>query len=77
MSMKILYDNSRKRAGNWFAFQTGKSEVFWIWHIKLNLKYKQWFAVIKTPLFSFSKNNATWTISLCFGKRFAGFLYHW
>lgn len=74
--MKLLYNN-KKRPGNWAALESGKSEVYWIWHIRLNLKYNQWSAVLKTPIFHFSKDNTSWTIGFDFGKWFAGFIYHW
>jgi len=73
----LLWDNGRNRAGNWIAIRAGKCMVWWSWYIKLNLKYSQWFAYIHTPLIRFSKNNASWSFGLCFGKYYTEFIYHW
>ena len=62
---------------NWLAVITGRSSVYFQWHVKLNLRHKQWFAYIHTPLIGFQKNNASWAIRLCCGKYFVELMYHW
>lgn len=68
-----------KAAGNFIAFSTGyrNSDRYWMWHIKTNFKYGQWFANILTPIFYITKNNAEFAVALCFGKWYAELKYHW
>jgi hypothetical protein len=66
---------SKKHAGNWFAIHWGKSLVYFIFKVRLNLKYNQWHAVIHLPFFTFSHNNTVNEIGLCFGKYYIS-LYH-
>ena len=66
---------SKNRAGNWLAIHWGKANVYFHWYIKLNLRYRQWFATIHTPLFGFTHNNSVTSFGLCFGKYFIE-LYH-
>jgi hypothetical protein len=70
----FLWKNKEK-AGSWLAIHWGKSAVYFHWYIKLNLKYKQWFAYIHLPLLCFAHNNSVTSFGLCFGKYFIE-LYH-
>ena len=59
---------SKKIAWSWIAIHTGKSMVWFMFDISLNLKYGQWFANIHVPFFRFSKHNTAWSIGTCLGK---------
>jgi hypothetical protein len=66
---------SKKYAGKWLAFHWGKASVYFIFKVRLNLKYNQWHAVIHLPFFTFSHNNSVNEVGLSFGKYYFS-IYH-